>query len=61
MSESWDVPDSETNVGDKTWFVDGEGIKVRRECGGEMKVEMWVPRETFIEAWQKYIPCINKA
>ena len=64
MGDKWDIPDDKKILGDKQFYVKtgGEkpGIYVTRDCDGESKEELILPKETLIEAWYEFIPCLNK-
>lgn len=45
----------------KYFQVCDDGICLITDYGPSKTREMVIPKEIFIEAWWKYIPCINKA
>ena len=53
-----------TNVKEKSspkyFQVCNDGICLITDYGVSKTREMVIPKDIFIEAWQKYIPCINK-
>ena len=44
----------------KYFQVCDDGICLITDYGQSKTREMVIPREIFIEAWNKYIPCLNK-
>ena len=61
MADDWYIPESVTSVGSKDFYVAGNGIHVKRQCGDKMKDEIFLPKDVIIAAWKQYIPCKNKA
>ena len=73
MADDWYIPENVTSVGGKEYYVAGDGIHIKRQCGDNMKDEIFLPKDIIIEMWRKFladdelvkawrsnIPCKNK-